>query len=63
MTADVKNQTKIGVKFLFTNFSQIRTPYSDIVRTLIFNMRPKRRYNYLNVTLQGIEPHLHQRKF
>ena len=32
MTADLKNQTKIGAKFIFRNFSEIKTFYSAVMR-------------------------------
>ena len=56
MTTGIKNENEIGVKFLFTIFSQIRMFYSVIMRTTNIFMGPNVIMSYLNVILQGIEP-------
>ena len=56
MTTGIKNENEIGVKFLFTIFSQIKMFYSVIMRTTNIFMGPNVIMSYLNVILQGIEP-------
>ena len=56
MTTGIKKENEIGVKFLFTIFSQIKMFYSVIMRTTNIFMGPNVIMSYLNVILQGIEP-------